>query len=397
MFNVAQLKESVAGLLTGVNLNDVTNLDTALSRAARYVAQKIDAPEATGRETITLYGGVYYYNAPPTLFGTAVNLIRPQGNVPAQNLYSYKVPIDSFTRGKFGLPNGYLLDLEYDKGAGIIGISSGVTIPQLIITPMSDSTLFTAGGTAGTISTDTVNYYNPPAALRFTLTGTGTGTITTTLTNSINGSDYQGYGVGFLAIEIPSGYTASNITDITVRLGSSSANYASVSATEGFLGAWVSGQWLLVAYDFAVASNIGTPSWSALAYLQVRITHAGTATNFRLGGFWLSFPSLNEILFQSAAIFKNTAGTLSNTITDDNDEIILNDAAYSILELESAKTIAMQQAGGEYTAQIKGFDAELLGDGGLYQRYAANNPSQQLRTIDAYYDDWPGTSYNTFL
>ncbi len=113
---VQQLKESVAGLLTGVNLNNITNLDTALSRAARYVAQKIDAPEATGREPITLYSGVYYYTAPEILFGTAVNQIRQQGNgsSPA-NQYSYKVPMDVFTRGKFTFPNGYMLDLEYDS------------------------------------------------------------------------------------------------------------------------------------------------------------------------------------------------------------------------------------------------------------------------------------------
>lgn len=394
---VQQLKQSVAGLLTGVNLDNITNLDTALSRAARYVAQKVDAPEATGRESITLYGGVYYYEAPEILFGTAVNLIRPQGNVPAQNLYSYKVPMDGFTRGKFNLPNGYMLDLEYNKGQGIIGISSGVVIPQLIITPMSDAADFTAAGSASGIVTDNVNFYNPPAAIRFTLTGTSTGTITTNLSNPIDGSDYEGYGVGFLAIQIPTGYTASNITDVTVRLGSSSTNYASVSETEGFLGTFVAGEWLLVAYDFASASNTGTPDWSALDYLQVRIAHTGTAINFRLGGFWLSFPSLNEIIFQTAAIFKNSAGVLSQEIGDDNDLIILNDAAFSILELECAKTLSLQQSGGQYTAQIKGFDDILLGDNGLYTRYSANNPSQQLRTIDSYYEDSPGTGYNTFL
>ena len=129
--NVAEWKESVAGLLTGTNLTNVTNLDTALSRAARRVGLKVDAPESTGREPIVLYNGVYYYLAPEILFGTTVNLIRPQGNVNSAYLSSTKVPMDLFTKGKFYFPNGYMLDLEYDKGVGIIGVSSNVPPPKI--------------------------------------------------------------------------------------------------------------------------------------------------------------------------------------------------------------------------------------------------------------------------
>ncbi len=389
--NVAQLKESVAGLLTGVNLNNITNLDTALSRAARYVAQKMDAPEATGREPITLYGGVYYYQAPEILFGTSVNLIRPQGNVPANNLYNYKVPIDVYTRGKFRLPNGYLLDLEYDKGAGIIGISSNVPLPQLILTPMSDADDFLQGGSASAPITDTVTFYNQPASIRFNLTGSSTGTMTTDLATPLDLTDYEGIGVVFLAIETPD---VTDLTSVGIRLGSSSANYFSVTETEGFLGAWQVDQWTLLALDLSGATETGTVDIENVDYLQVRIAHTASITNFRLGGCWVSLPSLNEIIFQTAALFKNsTTGVLSQTIGSDNDIIILNDAAFSILELESAKTIALQQSGGEYTTQIKGFDDILRGDGsdvGLYEHYRAANPSARLNTTDSYYDGIAG-------
>lgn len=391
---VQQLKESVAGLLTGVNLNDITNLDTALSRAARYVAQKIDAPEATGRESITLYDGVYYYNAPENIFGTAVNIIRQQGNAPSNTQYNYKVPIDVFTRGKYNFGNGYTLDLEYDKGMGVIGISTGVTQPRTLFNPFSNSDEFVAGGSASTPITDVVNYYEPPASIRFNLTGASTGTITYNAPQSTDLSDYEGVGVCFLAIETPSG---TDLTSIDIRLGSDSANYYSKSETEGFLGAWQSDQWLLAAFDLASASTTGTPDIAAIDYLQVRINHAATLNNFRLGGFWISQPSLNEIIYQTAALFKDTTtGALSQEITSDNNLIILNDAAFSILELECAKTISMQQAGGQYTDQIKGFDDILLDNNsmeGLYSRYAANNPSTQLRTLDSYYEDWPRGNY----
>jgi len=392
--NVAQLKEGVAGLLTGTNLNNVTNLDVALSRAARYVAQKMDAPEAVGREPITLYDGVYYYNAPEILFGTAVNLIRPQGNTSGANLYSYKVPIDVFTRGKFHFPNGYTLDLEYDKGDGIIGISSNVPLPRVILSSMSDADDWTAGGSASTPITDTVNFYQPPASIRTTLTGSSTGTLTSTI-DAVDLSDYENVGVVFLAIQTPS---ATDLTSIAVRVGSSASDYVSVTETEGFLGAFQANNWLLVAFDWAGATETGTVDYENIDYLQVRVNHTATLTNFRLGGLWIAQPSINEIIYQTAALFKNsTTGVLSQTIGSDNDLIILNDAAYSILEVESAKTIAMQMSGGKYTSMIKGFDETLYGNQsseGLYARYTANNPSNQLRQIDSYYDTgWQDRQY----
>lgn len=391
---VQQLKESVAGLLTGVNLDNITNLDTALSRAARHVAQKVDAPEATGREVITLYDGVYYYNAPETIFGTAVNIIRQQGNAPSNTQYSYKVPIDIFTRGKYTFPNGYTLDLEYDKGMGIIGISSNIPLPKINISSMSSGSDFTAGGSASTPVTDTVNYYEQPASIRFNLTGASTGTLTATSTSSADLTDYQGVGVIFLAVETPS---ASNLTSIELRLGSDGSNYYSMTQTQGFLGPWQDNQWGLVAFNLASATTVGSPVITAIDYLQVRLTTAATITNIRLGGCWIAMPSLNEIIYQTAAIFKNSVtGVLSQEITSDNNLIILNDAAFSILELECAKTIAMQQAGGQYTDQVKGFDADLMGDSGLYSRYTANNPSNQLRTIDSYYEDRQSGSYNGY-
>jgi len=390
--NVQTLKANVAGLLTGTNLNNVTNLNDALSRAARYVAQRVDAPEATGRESITLYNGVYYYNAPSNIFGTAVNIIRPQGNRNIPGNYSYKVPIDTFTRGKFQFPNGYMLDLEYDKGIGVIGISSNVPLPRVILSGMTNADDFTAGGSASGLVTDTVNYYEQPSSLRFNLSGSSTGTITGDI-SSVDLSTYEGVGVVFLAIETPS---VADLTSITARVGSSSGDYVAITETEGFLGAWTANNWLLVAFDLAGASETGTVDWTAIDYLQVRIAHTASINNFRLGGMWVSMPSLNEIIYQTAAIFKNlTTSVLSQSITSDNDLIILNDAAFSILELECAKTVALQMSGGAYTTQIQGFDDILTSAkdpmNGLYARYAANNPSTQLRQIDSYYDlGWNG-------
>ena len=302
--------------------------------------------------------------------------------------YSYKVPIDVFTRGKFNLPNGYMLDLEYNKGEGIIGISSVIPLARVNFSQMGDASDFTAGGSASTPITDTVNYYEQPASIRFNLTGSSTGTISTSF-DAVDISSYQGVGVVFLAVETLS---VADLTNVAIRLGSDATgatNYVQITETEGFLGAWTANDWTLVAYDLAGATGSGTFNYAAATYLQVRIAHTATINNFRLGGCWVAMPSLNEIIYQTAAIFKDsTTGALSQSITSDNNLIILNDAAFSILELESAIAIGKQQAGGQWTEQTKGYYDDLHDpDRGLYNLYSANNPSQQLRSIDSYYDN----------
>ncbi len=396
MHTVGQLKDSVAGLLTGTNLNNVTGLNAALERAARILVQQADVPEASGIQPITLYSGVYYYPAPSSIFGGAINLIRRQGAASSPLDYTYKVPLEQFTRTKKLLPNGYMLALEYKNGTPLLGISTPIPYPRVVIDPMNqigeDPNEWEASGSASNLAQDTTNYYEAPASLRFTLTGSSTGILTKTLANPLSMASYEDVGVAFLAIQIPSGTDPDTITSIALRIGSSDSNYDSVSETEGFLGAWIAGDWLLVAFDFAGATSTGTPDWSALAYVQVRIAHTATVVNFRVGYLWMALPSPTEILYQSSAIFMPEGGSPQQTINDDDDQIILNDAAYTLLEYESARTIAQQNAGGVVTNLLQWLTGILDGDNGLYIKYRADNPSAEVRTVGSWYDNNQGGS-----
>lgn len=394
LHSVADLKESVSGLLTGTNLNTVTNPDGAIERAARSLVQQADIPEASGIQPLLMYGGVYYYPAPDTLFGTAINDIRRQGDSQTSIDYSYKVPLDEFSRNKGLLPNGFMLSLEYKNGVGALGISSPIPFPQAIIDPMNDTDGWTAAGSASGLAQDITNYYNPPASLRFTITGASTGTLTKTLTNPNDWSIYEDVGVAFLAIQIPAGATASNLTSVALRLGSDSGNYNEVSATQGFLGAWIANDWLLVALDFAGASQTGTPNWAAIDYVQVQLAHAATFTNFRVGGLWMSLPTPIEVLFQSSALFlADGSSAPSQRITNDNDTILLNDAAYTLLEYETAVQIGIQDGGGAATPLVQNYQALLHGETGLYMKYRADNPSDELRSVGSY---WSGGYSNGY-
>lgn len=389
LHTVGELKAGVQGLLQNITLSKVVNINGALERAARTVVQQADVPEASGMQSITLYDGVHYYEAPNILFGGAVNLIRRQGEASSPLDYNYKVPVDTFTRTKQFLPNGYMLDVEYKNGTAMLGISSPIPKPRVIIDPMNSTDDWTAGGSASGLVEDETVYYQQPASLRFTLTGSSTGTLTKTLTNALDLTAYEGVGVVFLAIYTPS---ATSFTSAVVRLGSSATDYFTTSTeTEGFLGAWTANDWTLIALDLAGATETGTVDIENVDYVQVRLAHSATIVNFRVGYLWTSLPMPNEILFQSSAIFRTSAGVQTQNITGDGDTVILNDAAYTLLEYEAALNIAMQQGGDLSSGQVQMFRGILYGsanDQGMYSLYRADNPSQELRTVGSWYNPW---------
>jgi hypothetical protein len=285
-----------------------------------------------------------------------------------------------------------MVSFKSDNGVNIMRVAETRATQKVLIDDMSQTTGWVASGTASTPIVDSTYFYQSPASLRFNATGSGTATLTKTLTNPLSISSYEDVGVVFLAFELP---TSTNLTSIELRLGSSATNYNSVTATHGFLGAWQSDTFFLVAFDLSQSSQVGTPNFSAINYVQINIAHTATITNTRVGYLFISLPTPYEILFQSAAIFSHN-GTLSNTITDDNDTIILNDAAYTIYEHEAAFTVALQSTGRLGAGVMDGISQVLHGikgpggaivQMGLYDQYRADNPSEELRMVGNYYND----------
>jgi hypothetical protein len=394
---VSDLKYSVSGLLSGVDLSNVDDVNGCLQRGAATLIQKADIPEASGIQNITLYSGVFDYLCDPRIFGTAINDIRPQGITRNPADFVLKVNQQDFDRTKnYYYPSGTMSTFQYENGVPIIRIVAPFPKQKLIIDPMNSlgtsPNNWAVGGTASNLAVDSTVFYASPASLRFTLTGVGTGTLTRTLQSSLDASTYEGVGVAFLAIQVPSGATATNLSTVSLKLGSDSTNYSLVTASTGYLGSWVAGQWVLVAFDFSGASTTGTPDWSSIQYVQASFGTLATLTNFRVGGLFMSFPTPAQILYQSAAIFLASGSTSpTTTITADTDTIILTDAAYNIYLQECALSVLQNTGAGASDATTAKINQMLDGNGstdiGLYARYRGDNPSQEIRQTGSWYDN----------
>jgi hypothetical protein len=197
--------------------------------------------------------------------------------------------------------------------------------------------------------------------------------------------------VAFLAVRIPN---TTAITSLELRVGNDASNYWSITQTQGFLGAWKTGEWTLLAFDLSTATTVGTVTTTAIDYIQILVNYDGTAiTNFYTGYLWISLPSPWELIYGTAAIFKAIGSTPSQTISLDTDEVILNDAAWSIFEYQASKVVALQMGGKLSDPVIAMINEVLYGrpndprNIGLLTMYRADNPSQEIRLVGNWYDE----------
>lgn len=385
---VANLNDSVSGILQGLNLNNVRNLFTAYERGARELVQNLSISTARGRNNLTIYDGVFDYVCPTDIYGTNILDVAQQGNTRAPSDYLYKVGSQDFDRTKGFISNGTSVTFDSLNGADIIRMVSARPLPRIEIDPMTDNAGWVASGSASGLTLDENIFYQESASLRFNLTGASTGILTKT-TPSVDFTTYVGVAVGFLAIRTPS---STDLTSITIRIGSGASDYYEVTATTGFLGAFRTGDWLLIAFDLAGATTTGTPTVTAIDYTEVRVNHSASMSNFYVGGLWFSLPYPVTVIYETASIFKTPAGVISGTISTSADTIILNDGAFAIYEQECAKIIAKQQGGRISDGSVGTINETLYGERGnpnkpgLYNLYRSDNPTQKQAQVGNYYN-----------
>lgn len=389
---VSNVKDSISGLLSGLNLNNVINVNGALERTAREIVQLIAIPETQGKIAVTLYDGVIDYVAPTDVYGSQFIDFRPQGMTRQITDYAQNKYKADFDRKKGWVSTGTMLAWEYVNGVGRLRVSSNQPVPKIEIDPMTAITGWVNTGSASAFILDETVIWQEPASLRTTLTGASTGIFTKT-TPSADFTSYVGVGVGFLAMRTPS---IINLTSIELRFGSDASNYYSVSTTTGFLGAWIINDWLITAFDFSGSTTTGTPTVTQMDYTQLRVAHSATITNFYVGGLWVSLPSPHELIYGTDSLFQASGANPSQTITNNGDSVILKDDALVIYEYLTAINIAQQQGGGLSSGTVSELSSKLNGararngrvvNVGLLDLYRARNPIQDVPMVTNYYED----------
>lgn len=169
-YQVADLKQAIRGVLTGININNVVDLNAKLGRAAITLLMKADVPEMTNRAAITLYDGVFDYIPPSTIFGSLILDARPQGNSrDSRTDGAYKKPLMDFDLIKQKLGSGVVITFEQRQAQPIMRVAGSRAWPRVTLDLGSSLTGWVVGGDAQDLAVDQTVYWDFPSSLRFNL------------------------------------------------------------------------------------------------------------------------------------------------------------------------------------------------------------------------------------
>jgi len=350
---ISDFKTRLQSKIHGSSLNKVQDINNLIAEGAGNFLLRVDPQESIRSSLLSnaLYDSVYNYTAPTDLKGDKIIDFRPQANRTTSDNFNLTYS-EEFDRNKFN--NDFTV--EHKNGLKTLRISkslyAGITL--------NDSNTLTENGTwaatasASNLSADTFYKVSGSASLKFDLAAAGSsGYIENSTMTAVDASSVKNNGALFVPVYLP---TASNITSVNLRWGSSSANYYSVTVTTTQdATAFVNG-WNVLRFDWYGLTPTGTPVDTLINYVRVTIAYNGTAVpSCRVDNIVARRGELYETIYYSKYLFTTSAGVWIEKPTSDNDLIILDTDAINCLLYEVGSLIAQELQG-----EDGGFDVENM-------------------------------------
>lgn len=211
------------------------------------------------------------------------------------------------------------LNMKYPKSkqATAIGISSYNTDGEWI-----------SSSNISDITRDTLLPYYAGSCMKFTIDAASPSEIQNTTIGTKDLSDYEDEGFFFVPVYMPS---ASSFTSVTFKIGSSSSDYWTATATTDFNGnAFVDG-WNLVAFDWASMTETGTPVVTGIDYAAVGFVTTGSQIqNVRLDNIIVSIGKYFKLRYYSNYFFQNSSGAWIENATSNNDVLMVDNTVYQL-------------------------------------------------------------------
>jgi len=380
MKSISDLKVDLAGALHGTNLNKVQGLDQILYRAAGDLLLDIDPRETKRIAQIdnALYDDVTDYVLPSDLKGTKIVDIRPQvsralnDNLRARYSKEFDLQKASNTWAIKDNKGVKTLRIEKDTIAGVLLHSCDGLI--------ANGTWAADGLLATNLEADETYYLTGASSLRFDVSSGGY--IQNSTFQAVDLSDHEDTSAIFLAIYIPPEATASNLTSVQLRWGSSDSAYWSKSVTAAHDATAFQNGWNILRFDWASASETGSPDSSAVDFLRVTFTTSATIADVRVDSIYSRLPSIWEVEYYSKYLFRTSAGDWQESVTDDSNYINLDTESYNLF-FDKIMVLLAPQLQGKDSA----FDLEFYRDEykAKKAKYTSQNPSQAQRPQAIYY------------
>lgn len=395
-YSVLNAKQDLTGIIHGTTLNSVTNLDQLFNRAARQVLQDLD-PQETIRSSLTgaVFSQVYDYSCPSDLKGTKVIDIYPQVNRTPEDVFLAKYNQNFDIAKNISLQE--MFTIRYNQSVKTLQMNfTQAPAPTIIdqMTSITDNGTYSVSGGASTLTVDSQNFVVGGSSLEFNLSaGQSTGYIENSTLTAVNLTDELNQGTQFLWVYLPS---ASAVTAVDLRWGSSSANYYHLSTSVTQSNTAFQNGWNLLSFAWTSATTVGTPTVTAIDYVRVTFTYNSTLqTGVHVNGLTSQLGSLLNIEYYSEDLFRDAiTGAFQATVTDDSNLINLGIDSYNIFLNQLAYLVAQQ---------LQGLDALFFDANFFLQAYTEGVTKyklmykSQLQKFQTSYYTMPPKGYTSFL
>ncbi len=384
MQTIAYYKKRLEGKMHGTTLNSLKDFEGICHEASSKILLDLDLMELKRSVEIStpVYNQVYVYPVPVDLKGVSVIDIKPQIN---RNLSDN--PMSTYDKD-FDISKGtgpMSFNVTSDSGTRYVNINAtnlptGITINQA--NTITGNGTWAVGASASNLTANSVNYLNSTSCLQFDLAAAGaTGTVTNSTMSSVDLSNIEDQGSIFVNVYLPTG---SDFTSINLDWGSDNANYWSKSVTVTQEGAAFVNGWNLLRFDWTTATQTGAPDSTAVDYLKVTYTYNGTAqTAVKLNGIVARLGAILVMEYYSEYMFQDgTTGGWKNTVSADNDIVLLNTEAENIFLYLITILATQQSLGQDATFDVNFSDTNYLQ---MIAKYKERYKSEQITPRKQYY------------
>lgn len=396
-YSIQDLKNDLQGALHGTTLNQITNLDGVIDRAARTLLLDVD-PQETKRvvEFVNpIFETVFDYPIAADVKGNKFIDIRPQVNRLPRDIWlqSYNQAFDIGKQNIFSQTN--MFTMNFNTGVKTVRINAPFLNAPIIVNEIEAIAVngtWAAGGTASSLVVNNSNYVQGTGSLQFTTT-VGTGYIENSTMTAVNLSSYLNQSSLFTYVFVPTG---ANLTSVELRFGSSSSNYYSFIVIQSQQGTAFQNGWNLCQFPWASMTVVGSPNSASISYARISLVIAtATATACKVNGLNSILGSVLEYEYYSKYMFRDAiTGAFQETVTDDSNLINLDTDSYNLL-FNLVTYFATQQQ--------QGLDASFY-DGNFFltqyqqglARYKALYKSEVQKPQTTYYAQ-PNKNYGRYL
>lgn len=378
MYTQSDFKSRINAGIQG-KIDMLISAQDTMNDAVRTVKNELKLRSHKRRSELVpnLFSDIYEYACPSDLEGLSI-IDVPSQSVREDGEFTL-VPPEQFRRDrKVG-------DIAIDdyNGTRVLLIDSRVIdwTSEFISTTSIDD--WTAFGDAENLELNTYDYINPFSSIEFDINSSGNTTAGIYADNfgTVDLSEYiNSDGAIFVNVRLAS---ATNVTNIKLRVGTSNVAYYEFTATAQSDGTAFQNGWNIVRFSLLNPTTVAAPTSSDIQYVAVYMTKDASKVSeqgYLINGMTAKRGKHHNVHYYTKYGWKDSAGAYKQNSTISTDYIIADEDEYDIFVAKGRLLAAIEL---DFPEVNIARHAKQYND--LVDKYKMLNPSEEKTVISTYY------------